>query len=160
MRFSFGSHLPMLIKAVQLTTGPIVEFGCGVNSTVFLHWACHNNNRPLLTLEGDWEYYKEFRRLRCDYHQVEYVKEWNDTIASGKWSVVLIDHHPKVKGDAGETRSNDAIRFADSKYVIIHDPEHYDYSKVYPHFKYRYDYTKTTPNTVVLSNIHELSEFK
>jgi hypothetical protein len=156
MRFRFGSHLPVLIKLVGMTTGPIVEFGGGVNSTIFLHWACHSTKRKLLTLESEWEYHKEFRVLRCDYHTMEHVRHWHDGIASGKWSIVLIDHHPKEKGkNATELRSRDALRFIDSDYVVMHDSDHYDYSSVYPHFKYKYVYTKAKPNTVVLSNLHD-----
>lgn len=158
--FRYGSHLPLLIKAVNLTNGPIVEFGSGVNSTIFLHWACHSSKRKLLTLESDWKYHKEYRKLRCDYHSVEHVRRWNDDLASGKWSVVLIDHHPREpKVNAGPLRSKDAIRFVDSEYVIMHDSDHYDYSSVYPNFKYKYIYTNTKPNTVVLSNVHKLESF-
>jgi hypothetical protein len=158
MSFKYGSHLPVLIKIVSITTGSIVEFGSGINSTIFLHWVCHSTGRKLLTLESEWEYHKHFRRLRCDYHTLGHVKRWNDKLAEGKWSVVFIDHHPKEhRKNASELRSHDAIRFVDSEYVIMHDSNHYDYSKVYPHFKYKYEYTKATPNTVVLSNVHDLS---
>jgi len=156
--FRYGSHLPVLIKAVGLTTGPIVEFGSGINSTIFLHWACNETGRKLLTVESDWQYYKEYKKLRCDYHSVQHIRKWTDDVASGKWSVVLIDHHPREpKVNAGPLRAKDAIRFADSEYVIMHDSDHYDYSKVYPKFKYRYEYTKAKPNTVVLSNYYDFN---
>jgi hypothetical protein len=159
MRFRYGTHLPMLIKVVSLTTGPIVEFGGGVNSTIFLHWACNPTGRKLLTLESDWQFYKEFKRLRCDYHSIQHVRRWGNTIGEGVWSVVLIDHHPREpRKNATELRSTDAIRFVDSEYVVMHDSDHYDYNKVYPYFKYKYEYTKAIPNTVVLSNKHDLKE--
>jgi hypothetical protein len=159
MRFRYGSHLPVLIKLVSMTSGPIVEFGGGVNSTIFLHWACHNTGRKLLTLESEWEYHKQFRSLRCEYHSLEHVRKWTDELARGKWSIVLIDHHPKEKGvNASALRAHDANRFTDAEYVVMHDSDHYDYSSVYPHFKYRYEYKKSSPHTVVLSNINDVSE--
>ncbi len=157
MSFRYGSHLPVLIKLVSITSGPIVEFGSGENSTIFLHWACNSTGRKLLTLESDWEYHKHYRRLRCEYHTLEHVRRWHNKIAEGRWSVVLIDHHPREKRkNASELRSNDAIRFVDSEYIIMHDSDHYDYSKVYPHYKYKYEYIKAEPHTVVLSNVHNL----
>jgi hypothetical protein len=159
MRFRYGSHLPMLIKAVELTTGPIVEFGSGVNSTIFLHWACNSSGRKLLTLESDWQFYKEFKKLRCEYHDVQHIRRWGSHVAIGKWSVVFIDHHPREpRKNATELRVTDAKRFIDAEYVVMHDSDHYDYSSVYPHFKYRYEYKKSSPHTVVLSNINDVSE--
>jgi hypothetical protein len=153
--FRFGSHLPVLIKLVNMTTGPILEYGGGMYSSVFLHWACHAKSRMLVTLENRWEYYKKIRNLRCDYHDIQFVKEWSNDICLGKWSIVLIDHGP------GYRRENDAKKYLDSEYVVLHDSneESYGYKNVFPLFKYRFDYIKAFPNTSVLSNIHDLKDF-
>jgi hypothetical protein len=155
--FRFGSHLPVLHKLLSITDGRVVEFGSGMNSTIFLHWACHSKKRQLLTLEGKWDYYKRIRRLRSDYHDIQFVKTWRNDLAPGKWSVVFIDHSP------GYMRGYDAVRFVDSDYVVLHDTEDavsngYGYNLVYPLFKYRFDYKKATPHTTVLSNINDVSK--
>jgi hypothetical protein len=151
--FRYGSHLPMLIQCVAMTEGGVVEFGSGVNSTIFLHWACQSKNRQLLTLENDREYYKQVSKLDGGYHKVQFVEKWTDDIGKGVWSVVLIDHHPS------ERRVIDARRFTDSEYVILHDSNQYDYSSLIPLFKYNFEYTNTNVHTLVVSNVRNLTEF-
>ena len=51
-----------------------------------------------------------------------------------------------------------------TKYVIIHDSNgryknHYHYDKIYPLFKYKYDFTQEFPSTCVLSNFVKLKNF-
>ena len=76
------------------------------------------------------------------------------------WDIVLIDHSPdKRRGIEAKRLANNA------KYIILHDSEPdkdklYQYSKAYPHFKFRYDYTEAYPNTTVLSNFVDLENFK
>jgi len=159
--FRFGSHLPVLMKAVQKSSGPILELGSGLYSTVYLHWACFHDKRPLTTIESKHKYYKEIRRLRCDWHKIECVKTWEraEPYFKQDWSVVLIDQGP------GNNREIAAKQLTHADYVVMHDTEcplEYGYDAVYPLFKYRFDYTppeRATPSTSVLSNKHDLKGF-
>lgn len=154
--FRFGSHLPVLYKVISLTNGPIVEFGSGMNSTVFLHWMCSDKERPFVTFESKKEYFRAIRRLNCDWHKIIYVDNWDTiNIAQNYYSVALVDQSP------GYRRGMVIKYLTDVDYVVIHDsePEHeedYRYPEIYPLFKYRFDYTKVYPNTTVLSNKHDL----
>ena len=155
--FRFGSHLPVLMKLVQMTEGPILEIGSGMNSTVFLYWACFHKQRRLVSYENNKQFFRRFRKLRKHWFDVRFVKDLDDADLSGDWCIAFIDHSP------GKRRAVDIARVTDAEYVVIHDsesPNVYDYEKIYPLFKYRYDYRPgmgATPHTTVLSNKHDLT---
>ena len=152
-----GSHIPILIKLVQMTDGPVLELGIGYNSTPLLHWLC-GASRHLVSLEGDEKWVKKFQEYNVDRHIVKYIEDWDKAdIDNTHWSVVLIDHRPALR------RKVDAERLKDkADYILIHDSEpeinkFYRYTDIYPLFKYRHDYTAVKPNSVVLSNFKDLS---
>ena len=152
-----GSHIPILIKLVQMTDGPVLELGIGYNSTPLLHWLC-GSNRHLVSLEGDEKWVKKFQEYNVDRHIVKHIEDWDKAdIDNTHWSVVLIDHRPALR------RKVDAERLKDkADYILIHDSEpeinkFYRYTDIYPLFKYRHDYTAVKPNSVVLSNFKDLS---
>lgn len=163
--FRFGSHLPVLIHAVQKTKGPILELGCGLYSTIYLHWACYHKKRKLVTLEGNRRYFKngQFKKLNKPWHILRVVEDWDKEDLKGRWSVVLIDHAP------GWRRPLEAKKLTNADYVIIHDtdPEtaadyKYEEEGMFDLFKYRFDYKPKdphTPQTTVLSNKHDLKGF-
>jgi hypothetical protein len=72
----------------------------------------------------------------------------------GHWSVALVDQ-------ASRARTPNAIYLADKvEYILLHDSDsaaHYRYDRVWPHFKYRLDYTDAKPWTTVLSNFKDPS---
>ena len=161
--FRFGSHLPVLMQAVRQTDGPILELGSGIYSTVYLHWACYHSKRFLRTLESKRGYYRAVRNLRCDWHDIDWVRDWDKADLSGDWSVVLVDESP------GWQRPLDVKRLVDAEYIVIHDTDketegeyRYEEEGIYDLFKYRFDYRPTTPHTpdtTVLSNKHDLGNF-
>ena len=155
----FGTHFPVLIKMVEMTDGPILELGMGLNSSLFLHWACYLSKRKLVSYESYRECYKFFKNLNNEYHQVSWVRDgdWDKIDVLDHWSVVLVDHE-------SDRRTKEIERLANSAdYIIAHDSEgrndkSYKYSQIYPLFKYRYNFTRARPHTVVLSNFKELSD--
>lgn len=148
----YASHLPVLTKIFEATTGDILELGVGIYSTPYLHWMCFERGRKLSSYESDqkWAYY--FRDSRRVFHDIHHTENWDDLKIDQFWDFVFIDHAPDIR------RGIEAGRLAQhAKYVIIHDSEDtedhkYNYSKIYPLFKYRYDYQKAVPRTTVLSN--------
>ena len=158
-----GSHLPILMKLLNITDGPVLELGMGLFSTPFLHWACFDSHRTLLSCEtrskfNDFWNFTDKRELCNDYsyHEFNFVEDWDALDLSRHWSVVLVDHAP------GPRRKEEIKRLAhNADYIVVHDTDdkndwHYKYSEVYPLFKYRYD-TKCYPQTTVLSNTKDLS---
>jgi hypothetical protein len=150
----YGTHLPVLIKAVLATKGPVLELGCGLASTPMLFWICQEQGRKFVSYENDSAW------IRRVGYPVNLSDDWNQIdIDNTHWSVAFLDHRP------GERRIIDAIRLEDkADLIILHDSEpeldkYYQYQKIYPMFKYRLDYTKFLPNTVVLSNLVDIEKY-
>lgn len=152
----YGTHMPALIKAVGASSGPILECGGGLYSTPFLHFACYETRRPILTLETDPEFFEWLRPFESDYHQIRLITDWAGTDISGPWSVALVDHNPTGR------RKEEIKRLANTTdYIVVHDTNprlegKYKYSEVYPLFKYRRDFTREKPHTAILSNFYPL----
>jgi len=146
--------MSVLIKSVLATKKPVLEIGSGLFSTPLLHWMCKDKGLRLYTYENVKEYLSFSKQFMSKTHRIRFVKDWNKVeYPDLEWGVVLIDHGP------AEQRHIDAIKFADkADYVILHDSDEdiYEYDKVYPYFKYRYDWKECKPWTTVLSNFKEL----
>ncbi len=146
----------MLMKLVKVTTGPILELGGGFFSTPFLHWSCYFDKRKLITMDNETYYFNELKQYENDYHKVYLVDDWDKMDLSGHWDIALIDHHPNLR------RKEEIRRLANSvDFIVVHDTEgrwdrKYQYSEIYPLFKYRYDFTDELPNTSVFSNFKDL----
>lgn len=152
----FGNHLPVLIRVVAITKGPIVELGGGYFSTPFLHWACFPTKRKLETYENKKKFYDMIKGFSCDFHKVVFVKDWDDIDLSKPWSIALIDHSPGLR------RPTDIKRLFHADYIIAHDTENksdkdYRYSTILKHFKYRWKYRDSMPHTSIFSNKYEVS---
>jgi ubiquinone/menaquinone biosynthesis C-methylase UbiE len=150
-----GSHIPMLVKAIEMTNKPVLELGIGYNSTPLLHWLCADKGIGLLSLESDPEWLKKFLEFRTDNH---ILAEFNfdnslDVLGVDDFGVVFVDHRPARK------RRSSALFFKDkADIIILHDSEladnpAYKYTGIYKEFKYKYEYKRVgTPYTMVLSN--------
>jgi len=114
-----GSHLPVLMKAVAETEGPILELGCGIYSTNPLHWACWVAKRKLVTYENNPRYYDFLKSYATDFHEVHCITDWDAIDVSGPWSVAFIDHEPGV----GRLRLQEAKQVLHAEYVVAHDTE-------------------------------------
>ena len=156
---SDGSHLPMLIKLILMTEGPILELGTGFFSTPVLHWLCAEKKRKLVSYDSQEKYIEVAKNYIADFHDIHLVNDWSTIDISQHWSIVLIDHAP------GPQRKVEMARVANNAdYVIVHDTEprndkYYHYSESAHLYKYRYDYDKVYPNTSLFSNFKDLSEW-
>jgi hypothetical protein len=154
----YGSHLPVLLKLVNETKGPILELGVGLYSTPLLHFACLPTNRKITSLESDKAWFQNFKDARTEFHDVQIIEDWDKYEFNGNWDIAFIDHGPDSR------RHIEAMRLANkAKYIILHDsdPENdnlYKFSKIYPMFKYRFDYTLCKPNTTVVSNTIDVTK--
>jgi hypothetical protein len=147
-----STHILPLIKCVQATDGPVLELGSGIHSTPLLHWLCFEKKRFLLTYEDNEKFYHLARKFQSRNHRIR-MTAWNLDL-SGHWSVALVDQ-------ASRFRWRTAVYLSDKvDYVILHDsesPAHYKYEKVFPHYKFRFDYKEVGPYTTILSNFKDLS---
>lgn len=155
---SRGSHLPVLIKLVEMTDGPILELGTGFCSTPFLHWACYPR-RKLVSYENNPEYFDFARSFRKDFHHVYCVDDYDDVdLESHRYNIAFLDHSP------GSRRGKDILRLKNADYIVIHDSENsnaraYGLTQVFNKFRYRYKYNDAYPFTSVWSNRFDLGDF-
>jgi len=157
---SRGSHLPVLIKLVQMTTGPILELGYGMYSTHYLHWACYPTNRTLVTYEGNAGWFEFAKQFEREYHTVQYVTDWESLDLSTPWSIAFLDHED-------DRRVLEARKLVHAEYVVLHDADgatdrkrNPRYSSLRSVFKYHYQYCGPRPHTAVFSNVHNVAELR
>lgn len=155
--FGWGSHIPILIKVMENTTGDVLEVGMGNYSTPLLHWMCSDKKRNLHSYDNNKGYFDLFQNGLNEYHKIYLVDNFDGVGTNNVWSVAFIDSNPM------DGRTPIALALANiAQIIIVHDSEHreerfYHYRKLlFPIFKYRYDYTKFRPNTSVLSNYNTL----
>lgn len=159
VRGGWSSHYAVLVKAMEICDGPILELGIGLFSTSLLHWLCLEQGKKLVSYEDNPFYLKICRDFRDNFHKVLLIDNWDAIdIENTHWGMAFIDHRH-------ERRLIDARRIAhNADYVICHDTQEserkvYGYNQLFPEFKYIYHYTKASPNTTVLSNFKDLKKF-
>lgn len=154
-----GSHLPVLMKLMGMTSGPVLELGSGMYSTCYLHWACYPSKRPLVTYENSPRWFEFTRQFAADFHHVQLIEDWPALDLSAPWSIAFVDHDI-----TGYARIESVRKLQHAEYVVAHDTENrnerkYGWSKIFPLFKYRWKYSETFPKTSVFSNTHDLRQF-
>lgn len=155
-----SSHLPLLLRAFDLTEGDILEIGTGYFSTLVLNWLSMVRKKHVYSYENVEKWYERAKKMEHEYHHVVFCKSWDDLPVDKYWGVVFIDHGPC------DRRKVEIERFKDNcEYLVIHDTEpeqerHYQYSSIWHLFKYRFDDTKGKPHTTVVSNTRGLELFK
>lgn len=154
---NFTTHLPMLLKCVKNTTGPVMELGGGYFSTPVLHWMCGEERRFLLTYDDDEKYFPFIKGFTSRRHRIKLIKDWNDIELKIHWSVVLVDH-----GNSMQQRVNTILKIKDSAdYIVVHDTDHREFKPLledlYKNFKYVYNWDGCSPRTSVLSNFKDIT---
>ena len=152
-----GSHVPVLYKILSITDGPVLELGTGMYSTTFLHWYCFSTKRKLVSYENSRVWHKYARRFRSDWHDVNYVRNWDRADLTPQWSVAFVDHSPNIR------RIEELKRLVHADYVVIHDTDggqhyKYKYRTVENLYKYRYRYSELQPATSVWSNKFDVTK--
>ena len=153
-----GSHLPVLMKLVSMTSGPILELGCGMYSTTYLHWACYPIKRRLVTCESKEEWIGFAKQFATDFHEIRFVPNWDLLDLSEQYSIAFVDHAPD------ERRIDDILRLTHVDYVVAHDADNrrenkYNYRRARAVFKFRTTYDGARPNTAIFSNKYDLRGF-
>lgn len=153
-----GSHLPLLIKLINVSQGPVLELGMGMYSTPYLHWACYESKRRLVSYESNPDWFMFAQKFRTDFHDINCISDWDSADLSGNWSVALVDHEPTHR------RGFEISKIINSEYIVVHDTQKRvviktRMYKVFRKFKYRYQYAVPRAEVTILSNIHNLANF-
>ena len=149
----YCTHIPLLIKVLQRSNGPVLEIGMGPFSTPLLHSMCYEMKRHLVSYDNNMDFFEPNSAFANKGHEVRMVNNWDEAeIEDRHWGVAFLDHAPALR------RKEEAKRLVNNvDFLIIHDSEkskdkYFKYSEIYPLFKYRYNYKRMSPQTVVLSN--------
>ena len=156
----YGTHLPCLIQAMEITTGDVLELGMGVFSTPFLHYKCMIEGRTLYSYENfeSWMNFFVKYEYRNKNHQINLVDKYANAPINKEWGLVLLDQTPD------DSRAEEAKRLAKkAQIIVIHDSNEkntqYNYKDIYPLFKYRSDWIIDRNHATVLSNFINLKDF-
>lgn len=155
----YSTFMPLLLRILNATDGPVLELGGGFFSTPFLHWVCKEQDRKLVTYETNEAYFELCRKYRSKEHSIRKVDDWDNLKVKGNWSVALIDHD----GFRDGKRASSAWYLQDKvDFIVLHDterPEVYKYDEIFPKFKYRYTYKNCRPWSTVVSNLKRIPEW-
>jgi hypothetical protein len=158
----YGTHLPCLIRAMEKTSGDVLELGMGVFSTPYLHYKCMLDNRKLVSYENfeSWMNFFVKYGYRNPNHDINFIEKYSDAPIDKEWDLVLIDQTPDW------SRAEEAKRLKDkAKYIVIHDSnegrryQQFHYDSIYPLFKYKSVWDKDSNHATVLSNFIDLTDF-
>jgi preprotein translocase subunit YajC len=113
----YGSHLPILIKLVEMTDGPILELGSGLFSTLFLHWACFLKKRKLVSYDNDEEFYKSISNFNGRWA----TTRWNNvvfTVSSKSSSILFFYDSPTNEKQKEEKKFRENLQKGDPVVTI------------------------------------------
>lgn len=120
----FYTHQPVLIQALKISTGDVLELGCGEGSTELIHRYCAKHNRNVVTVEDDSEWISRYRdRFTTDNHKFVHTNNWVESLdlfSKTHWGLVFIDQqgwHNRV--------SSFRIMRDNADYIILHDCDYF-----------------------------------
>lgn len=156
-KITYGSHLPVLIRAIFETNARwIFELGGGLSSTPFLNQLAKAKVCNVITYENNEEFYNVISEFNSLDHKVKKIDSWDD-IKELNGDIIFIDHAPAKR------RIIDIERFKNSSSVIIvHDfekKEFYGYNKVITMFQFVTEYKFYPKTTGVLSNFIDVTKW-
>jgi len=130
---NWASHRTLLLLALHLTKGTVIELGSGDYSTPYLKRYCKQTNRHFLSFDNSLHW--------CKRHNSIYIDNWEK---NNRWlhrcGVAFIDHAP------GEHRKIALQKLAPlAQIIVVHDTElngagDYKLEPVFSLFKYRLNY--------------------
>lgn len=136
---NWSNHRHLLLEALKLTDGDVVEMGMGHGSTPFLYQWCKDNGRTLYSYENSLDWFEKCEKFNPEnsFH----ITDW-DVVAEKHLtpSVLFIDHAP------GHRRKFDLATFAlRARIIVLHDSEptgagDYQVRQHIPLFKYWKDF--------------------
>jgi len=159
----YGTHQPVLYEAVMRTSGPVVEFGIGYNSTPWLHKLC--DGRKLLSAETDIRWLLAFLHFASPgQHRFVLVKNLDALlrdIMAVPWSVAFVDQ------GAWDDRVATVMALKDkARFIVLHDCDYFvthsllEFDELFKYHKEflplePWPYPRTGPPTLLASNFED-----
>jgi SAM-dependent methyltransferase len=130
----FATHQPVLLELLKVTTGPILELGCGIGSSLLLkHFI--TEDRDVYCVESNREWLERMRRIEAENYKMFFLDAGNeDNDATGKmwvdfcekhfsgiaFDIVFIDQSPWT------ARTHTMNYFLNrAKYIVVHDADYF-----------------------------------
>lgn len=158
----FGTHRPVLWHAIHAVDGPVIECGCGYQSTPYLAQLCRELGREFMSFDDNPEW---INGIRASTGVQPTLVNWQAfTLANKRAGVVLID--TSISGakpmDNRQHVLHTAVNNLDLGVVLLHDSNdsQYGYQHEVPKFKHRIDYTDLGLHTTVVSQTIDVSAWK
>lgn len=163
----WGSHQPVLIHVLNtITSGTVLEFGMGWNSTAIMHTICQNQDRKLISIDDSVEWINKFLSYKNQNHDMWLVKEKEllekrYDFFNEKFAIAFIDGKPEYRQKLIELLKGNV------DYFVVHDTEEIVKMIPYPKYSYKYDFTgfkhvlhfkQARPTTSVLSDLDVVDE--
>ncbi len=148
--YPYSTHQPVLHKVASITTGPIIEFGCGHGSTKLLHEICKKTGRTLITLEDHQGWLTEFSKQfigdgyevnNSGWHKFYFVPgkkndtnydhwvnffETSEIFNTYTFDLCFIDQSPWMARYETVMRLKDKV-----KYIILHDCDYFPHVGIF-----------------------------
>jgi len=141
---TYATHQPVLYEIANITSGPIIEFGCGDGSTDLLHEICKKNNRLLVTIDDDFNWINKFAQKylgdgykndNSGWHKFFFIPGKINDIDPTHW-IKFLDNFDLLKildfdlcfvdQSPWLARTETILRLKDKvKYIILHDCDGY-----------------------------------
>lgn len=149
-----GSHWPTLEACIAHTAGPVLELGCGRESTRQLHDLCAG--RRLVSLDNNEQFVQEFADLQSEMHSIRFADYATSPLLDEPWDVALVDEAP------ASSRTTSIRRLAQrARIIVAHDTETeqlYHWNEIWAEFRhYKHISPEGLPRTTVMSNTDDLS---
>jgi hypothetical protein len=141
----YATHQPVLYKVAKMTTGPIVEFGCGDGSTDMLHSLCRATGRLLISIDHDEAWLNRYAHKylgdgyladNSGWHKFLLVPKHEGNTILEDW-ILFLDECPLLKDidffdvcfvdqSPGPARTETILRLKyRAKYIVLHDCDMY-----------------------------------
>lgn len=135
----YFSHVPLLAAAMHLTTGPVLELGAGLGSTLLLHGMCGGMYRALTTIESNREWLAKFEPFKRSWHAMKLVDSFVGLPEYAQlWGLAFVDHGIALeRGESVQALKNSA------SIIVCHDSCHYflyGYEPILSDFTFRWNY--------------------
>lgn len=177
---AMGTHRKFLLKALELTSGPVLELGMGYESTPYLHKYCEAKGRFLYSVDHHFEWVQKFLYLQSSNHLIECICSKEDQEKQKHYSDNCIFVEDKLYISAydnlrvqeildlrdrwsvvlidhiGERRKEEVKRLMHKTDIfVLHDTESdlsvHNWGELWPLFKNRIDDISAYPNSTALS---------
>lgn len=119
---AYYTHQPVLLAALRVSSGPVLELGVGEGSTQLIHDYCMKHKRRVVSVESNKDWLKRYTHLanaRHEFYQIESWEPFYTDATKQHWGLAFIDQD---SSDGFKNRAESFRRLRDhTDYIVLHD---------------------------------------